>query len=66
MEINGIYSELFRKIIDINKINKVALSEEDLANQEKLGLDTGLTAIHPFTLEEIPIWIANFVLSIAN
>ena len=47
----------------INKINKVELSEADLSNQEKLGLDTGLTAIHPFTLEEIPIWIANFVLS---
>ena len=30
---------------------------------EKLGIDTGLKANHPFSKKEIPIWIANFVLS---
>ena len=45
------------------KINKTRFTEADLANQEKLGIDTGLVTIHPFSGEEIPIWIANFVLS---
>jgi len=30
---------------------------------EKEGFDTGRKAINPFTNEEIPIWIANFVLA---
>src|SRR6266851_425820 len=29
----------------------------------KEGFDTGRTAINPFTREEVPIWIANFVLA---
>lgn len=29
---------------------------------EKVGYDTGAVAIHPLTGEEIPIWIANYVL----
>ncbi|MDB3994736.1 leucine--tRNA ligase [Gammaproteobacteria bacterium] len=47
----------------IEKQNKVKQSEADFAKQEKEGLFTGLYAVHPFTKEEIPIWIANFVLS---
>ncbi|MBU4198100.1 MAG: leucine--tRNA ligase, partial [Alphaproteobacteria bacterium] len=30
---------------------------------EKIGWDTGLKAVHPFTGAEIPVWIANFILS---
>ncbi len=30
---------------------------------EKEGFDTGRRAINPFTKEEVPIWIANFVLA---
>jgi leucyl-tRNA synthetase len=30
---------------------------------EKEGFDTGRQAINPFTKEEVPIWIANFVLA---
>jgi leucyl-tRNA synthetase len=30
---------------------------------EKEGFDTGRTAINPFTGQEVPIWIANFVLA---
>ncbi|MBF0127679.1 MAG: leucine--tRNA ligase, partial [Magnetococcales bacterium] len=37
-------------------------SEESLERMEKKGFATGLAAIHPFTGEEIPIYIANFVL----
>ena len=47
----------------LKKINSIKLSEADLAKQEKLGIDTGLKAAHPFSKEEIPIWIGNFVLS---
>ena len=47
----------------LKKINSIKLSEADLAKQEKLGIDTGLNATHPFSEEEIPIWIGNFVLS---
>ena len=37
-------------------------AEADIETQEKKGMDTGLTAIHPVTGETMPIWIANFVL----
>tara|TARA_B100000700_G_scaffold263639_1_gene300918 strand:+ start:25842 stop:28298 length:2457 start_codon:yes stop_codon:yes gene_type:complete len=47
----------------INKLNSSKLSEAEIAKQEKIGIDTGLRAIHPFTKNEIPIWIGNFVLS---
>ena len=47
----------------LKDINPTKLSEADLAKQEKLGIDTGLKATHPFSKEDIPIWIANFVLS---
>jgi len=47
----------------LDNLDKTKLSEADLVKQEKLGIDTGLFAIHPFSKEKIPIWIANFVLS---
>jgi leucyl-tRNA synthetase len=34
----------------------------ELETAEKLGFDTGLKVAHPFTGEELPVWIANFVL----
>lgn len=37
-------------------------AEAELATMEKLGVDTGLVAKHPLTGEDMPIWIANFVL----
>ncbi len=37
-------------------------AEVDLATIEKKGCATGLTAIHPITGKEVPIWVANFVL----
>lgn len=37
-------------------------AEADLATIEKKGVATGLTAIHPVTGKEVPIWVANFVL----
>ena len=38
------------------------VSEADMATIEKEGIDTGFRAIHPITGEEVPIWVANFVL----
>ncbi|CDO36745.1 leucine--tRNA ligase [Novosphingobium sp. KN65.2] len=34
----------------------------ELETAEKLGFDTGITARHPFTGAELPVFIANFVL----
>jgi leucyl-tRNA synthetase len=38
------------------------MAEAELATMEKRGIDTGMTAIHPITGEDIPVWVANFVL----
>ena len=38
---------------------KVTAPDEEV---EKIGVGTGLTAINPFSGEEIPIWTANYVL----
>ncbi len=37
-------------------------AEAELATAEKVGMDTGLRAIHPVTGAQVPIWVANFVL----
>ena len=39
-----------------------SLLRRDLGGVEKEGIDTGKTAVNPFTGERIPIWIANYVL----
>ncbi|MGY6554861.1 MAG: leucine--tRNA ligase [Wenzhouxiangella sp.] len=46
----------------IRECQKGGVSEADIATQEKLGMDTGLKAVHPLTGAEIPVWIANYVL----
>lgn len=46
----------------IAQCQKGATGEAALAAQEKLGVDTGLLAIHPLTKAKLPIWITNFVL----
>lgn len=33
-----------------------------IAEKEKTGADTGLRVIHPFTGQELPVWVADFVL----
>ncbi|PCJ40889.1 MAG: leucine--tRNA ligase [SAR86 cluster bacterium] len=40
----------------------IKVAEAELATMDKTGMDTGFKAIHPITGEEVPIWIANFVL----
>ncbi|MGP9491074.1 leucine--tRNA ligase [Psychrobacter sp. AOP7-B1-24] len=41
---------------------KGSVAEADLAKAEKVGMDTGLTVTHPLTGEEVPVWVANYVL----
>jgi len=38
------------------------VSEADLAVAEKRGIDTGFTVRHPLTGQDLPVWIANYVL----
>lgn len=37
-------------------------AEADMATMEKEGIDTGLTVSNPISGEEVPLWIANYVL----
>jgi leucyl-tRNA synthetase len=46
----------------IAQCQKGGVSEADIATQDKLGMDTGLKAIHPLTGVELPVWVANYVL----
>ena len=39
-----------------------ATARQDPGQIEKLGLFTGRYAVHPFTKQQVPIWIGNFVL----
>ena len=46
----------------IEYCKQAGVSEEEFATKEKEGVFSGLYAIHPFTNEKIPIWVANYVL----
>ena len=46
----------------VQDLTQTKVAEADLATMEKRGIDTGLRAQHPLTGEDIPIWVANFVL----
>lgn len=46
----------------IESCQHVRMVEAEIATMEKRGIDSQLKAKHPITDEELPIWIANFVL----
>lgn len=46
----------------IEKVRNQSELSRTGADVEKLGMDTGAKAKHPLTGEEIPIWVANYVL----
>ncbi|WP_288132758.1 leucine--tRNA ligase [Microbulbifer sp.] len=46
----------------IAECKKQSMSEADMATMDKKGMDTGLKAVHPLTGEEVPVWVANYVL----
>ncbi len=52
--------EEYRKWMD-RSINERRL-RKDLGEAEKEGIDTGKKAVNPYTGEQIPVWIANYVL----
>ena len=38
------------------------VSEAEMVTMEKLGMDTGITALHPLTGDAVPVWVGNYVL----
>ncbi len=46
----------------IDDCRNTETAEAAMETMEKKGLATGLTVSHPVTGEEIPVWVANFVL----
>ena len=46
----------------IESQGNIKVAEAEMARMDKLGMATGVTAIHPLTGEQVPIWVANFVL----
>ena len=46
----------------IEECAQTSVAEAERARAEKLGMDTGLRALHPLTGEEVPVWVANYVL----
>jgi len=46
----------------IEDCTKTTVSEADIETMEKKGLDLGIHAVHPISGEEVPVFVANFVL----
>ena len=46
----------------IAECQRTGVTEAELETQEKRGMPLGLRAIHPITGENVPVWVANFVL----
>ncbi|MDP6198689.1 MAG: leucine--tRNA ligase, partial [Porticoccaceae bacterium] len=38
------------------------VSEAEMATMEKVGMDTGISAVHPLTGDPVPVWVGNYVL----
>jgi len=46
----------------IESCKTTSVAEADMATMEKRGMATGLLATHPISGEQVPVWVANFVL----
>jgi len=46
----------------LKQCNKEQSNEAAMATMEKKGMFSGFTATHPLTGEQVPVWVANFVL----
>ncbi|VVC76233.1 Leucine--tRNA ligase [Aquicella siphonis] len=46
----------------MEECRNIKVAEADIATMEKRGMPLGLTARHPLTGQDIPVWVANFVL----
>lgn len=45
----------------LSECRNIKVAEAELATIEKKGIATDINALHPFTGQPLPIWIANFV-----
>jgi len=58
--------EVVFRVADAEDLRKecaqTSTAEADLETMEKRGIDLGLSATHPLTGKQVPIWCANFVL----
>ncbi len=46
----------------IEECKRMAAAEAALETMEKKGMPLGIQVVHPLTGEEVPLWVANFVL----
>ncbi|MGD9424082.1 leucine--tRNA ligase [Pantoea sp. NSTU24] len=46
----------------IAECRNTKVAEADMATMEKKGMATGMAVTHPLTGEQLPVWVANFVL----
>lgn len=46
----------------LEECKKGGTNEADIATQEKKGMATGAFATHPITKEQLPVWVANYVI----
>ncbi|NVK54447.1 MAG: leucine--tRNA ligase [Alteromonadaceae bacterium] len=46
----------------IEECKNTKVAEAEMATMEKKGCATPFTAVHPLTGEQVPVWVANFVL----
>ncbi len=46
----------------VEKSRESVRSRKDIEETEKEGIDTGRKAVNPFSGEEVPVWVANYVL----
>jgi leucyl-tRNA synthetase len=58
----GVAAHNSEAVTFIETCKKGGTTAAELETAEKLGFDTGIKAAHPFTGEELPVFIANFVL----
>ena len=45
----------------VDECRRGSTMEADVATQEKRGMPTGYSVLHPFTGDQIPVWVANYV-----
>jgi len=55
------FSDEVRAAIEKIRADKLKVVDHE-AEQEKEGVDTGMKAINPFSHEELPIWVGNYVM----